>query len=156
MSEILEKNKFELLPRHSCSPPQLRSAKQGSSSLFAHRQGLSETPPPKIACPLLYVVFILSAALYIFWHYFPTPPLGVHHLASSLLLDLSLLYATIQGQNPARACSTLASPCALGTRPAAPLSKEFIIFFIRICHLKRRLYLHLPAEGNDAVLPRCS
>lgn len=98
---------------------------QGSSSLFAHRQGLSETPPPKIACPLSSCCFYFEAAL-ILWHHSHSTTLGVHHLASSLLLDTSLLYATIQGQNPARACSTLASPCALGTRPAAPLSKVLL------------------------------
>lgn len=31
LSEILEKNKFELLPRHSCSPPQLRSANKAAA-----------------------------------------------------------------------------------------------------------------------------
>lgn len=64
---------------------------QGSSSLSAHRQGSSEPPPPKIACPL-YVVFILSAALY-FLASFPTPP----HLAftTSHLPSFSKLHTSM-------------------------------------------------------------
>lgn len=37
---------------------------QGSSSLFAHRQGLSETPPPKIACPLSSCCFYFECSTY--------------------------------------------------------------------------------------------
>lgn len=48
---------------------------QGSSSLFAHRQGLGEPPPPKIACPLSLCCFYFECSLIFLWHHFP-----LHHI----------------------------------------------------------------------------
>lgn len=133
--KFLIKNKFELLPRHSCSPPQLRSARKAAAPYSLTGNVRAKPLHPKLLAHFLYVVFILSAAsrcsLYFLASFPHSTTFGVHHLASSLLLDTSHLYATIQGQAPAWSCSTLAPPCALGTRPA-PLSKVliFLLFFL--------------------------
>lgn len=128
--KFLKKNKFELLPRHSCSPPQLRSARKAAAPYSLTCKVRANPPPPKIACPLSLCCFYFECSTYFFGIISHSTTFGVHHLASSLLLDLSLLYATIQGHAHGYVCSTLAPPCALGTRPAAPLSKVYIYIYI--------------------------